>query len=60
MKKKDITLIVLEGVASIVVGILADSITRKFKKQGKKEDFDNTLVADLTVAELKKIIKDEA
>lgn len=60
MKKGDIVKIVVEGVASIAIGLIADSITRKVKDNAKKTNFDGTLVGDLTVSELKDIIRGEA
>lgn len=60
MKKEDIIKIVVEGVASIVIGIFADSITKKLKDTNKKKNFDSTMVGDLTVSELKAIINGEA
>ena len=60
MKKEDIVKIVVEGVASVVIGIFADSITKKLKESSKKKDFDSTMVGDLTVSELKDIIRGEA
>lgn len=60
MKKGDIIKLVIEGVASIVIGVLADSVAKKLADVNKKKDFDNSLVADLTVSELKNIIKGEA
>ena len=60
MKKEDIVKIVVEGVASIVIGIFADSITKKLKDTNKKKNFNSTMVGDLTVSELKAIINGEA
>ena len=60
MKKEDIIKIVVEGVASIVIGIFADSITKKLKDTNKKKNFDSTMVGNLTVSELKAIINGEA
>lgn len=60
MKKGDIVKIVIEGVASIAMGIIADSIAKKLADANKKKDFNNSLVADLTVSELKDIIRGEA
>jgi len=60
MKKEDIIKIVVEGVASIVIGIFADSIAKKLKDSNKKKNFDGTMVGDLTVSELKAIINGEA
>ena len=60
MKKSDVIKIVVEGVASVVIGIFADSITKKLKESSKKKDFDSTMVGDLTVSELKDIIRGEA
>jgi hypothetical protein len=60
MKKGDIVKIVVEGVASIAIGLIADSVTRKLKDNAKKTNFDETLVGDLTVSELKDILKGEA
>ena len=60
MKKEDIIKIVVEGVASIVLGIFADSIAKKLKDSNKKKNFDGTMVGDLTVSELKAIINGEA
>lgn len=60
MKKEDIVKIVVEGVASIVIGIFADGITKKLKDSSKKKNFDGTMVGDLTVSELKAIINGEA
>ena len=60
MKKEDIVKIVVEGVASIVIGIFADSITKKLKDTNKKKNFNSTMVSDLTVSELKAIINGEA
>ena len=60
MKKEDIVKIVVEGVASVVIGIFADSITKKLKDSSKKNNFNSTMVSDLTVSELKAIINGEA
>ena len=60
MKKEDIIKVVVEGVASIVIGIFADSITKKLKDGSKKKNFNSTMVSDLTVSELKAIINGEA
>lgn len=60
MKKRDIVKIVIEGVASIAIGIFADSIAKRLADANKKKDFNNSLVADLTVSELKDIIRGEA
>ena len=59
MKKEDIVKIVVEGVASIVIGLVADGFSKKLKEQAKKNNFDQTLVGDLTVSELKTILKEE-
>ena len=56
MKKEDIVKIVVEGVASIVIGIFADSITKKLKDGSKKKNFNSTMVSDLPVSELKATI----
>lgn len=60
MKKGDIIKIVIEGVASIAISVLADGIAKRLADVNKKKDFNNSLVADLTVSELKDIIKGEA
>lgn len=60
MRKGDIIKIVIEGVASIAISVLADGIAKRLADANKKKDFNNSLVADLTVSELKDIIKGEA
>ena len=59
MKKSDIFKTVGLELVGIAVGLVADSIVKRVKNQKKKEDLDNTLVADLTVAELREILKEE-
>lgn len=60
MKKGDIVKIVIEGVASIAISVIADGIAKKLTDANKKKDFNSSLVADLTVSELRDIIREEA
>ena len=61
MKNKvDVARVVLEGLVSIALGLAAESIIGGFKQRMKKDAPEKTLVADLTVEELRQILREEA
>ena len=60
MKKADFGKVVLEGLVGIALGLVVESITARIRERKKQEDPESTLICDLTVAEFKKILKEEA
>ena len=59
MKRFDIGKMVLESIVGVVVSAAAGIYFKKLKEQKKKESFDSTMVGDLTVAELRRVLKEE-
>ena len=55
----DLGKVVLEGLVGIVLSVAAEGILAKFKERRKQEAFEETLVSDLTVEELRKILREE-
>ena len=61
MKNKvDVSKVVLEGLIGIALTLVVEGITAKIRDRKKKESPEETLVADLTVAELRNILREEA
>ena len=55
----DLGKIVLEGLVGIAFSVAAEGILAKVKEYRKQEAFEETLVSDLTVEELRKILREE-
>ena len=51
---------ILEGIGAAIGGLVVNGFMSKFSERKTKNDPDSKLVADLTVGELKKILKEGA
>lgn len=60
MKKEDIGKIVVEGLIGMIITTGIELIAKKIKDRNKEASLDNSLVGDLTVWELKQILREEA
>ena len=60
MKRLDIGAMAVEGLIGVGLTLIVEIIVDKIKTRKKKKSLDDSLVADLTVGELRKIFREEA
>ena len=59
MKEIKVGKVIIESLLSLAVSGIAGIFAAKLKEKKKQDDLEGTLVADLTVAELRKILQQE-
>ena len=58
MKEIEWKKLIVEGLVTLAIGLIADGITQGVSERKKKGNFEKTQVADLTVEELRNILKE--
>jgi len=60
MKEIRLGKIVVEGIIGAAIALAAEGVAAIFVKHKKKENLDSVLVGELTVGELREILRQEA
>jgi len=60
MKKEDLGKIVIEGIVGIALSVVLEGVVSRIKNRKKQENPDSTMVGDLTVGDLREILREEA